>query len=132
MTTLSWLIATALVINSSLFLLRALAVFSSNKPLIALIIVLWLTLFISVTIPLSIRAAPVAGVCYVTAVGTFTSAGFIAEAIFDTAVFCAITYHILQYSLVDEGKDKLLRRACGRGMGTVSRALLQSGLFYYL
>ncbi|KAK7692449.1 hypothetical protein QCA50_004074 [Cerrena zonata] len=132
--TTGWLISLALIVNSSLFFLRALAVFADSKPIATLFSILWLSTLSALTIPFGISAEHEEPWqrCNVTVVEPFTSSGFAAVVMFDTIVVLAISYQVLKFNFVDIHDKKLLARACGRGLGVTSSSLLQSGLFYYL
>ena len=122
-----------IISNSSLFYLRALAVFTGSKAGIVFITLLWLTTFTALSIPLGVGASLETSQrrCIVTTVLPYTSTGIVASLIFDTGVFLAISYQVLQTNFIDMHTNKLASRACGGGMGAVSRALLQSGEIYY-
>lgn len=99
-----------------------------------LLSLLWLSTLTALTIPFSATAKSEAHthVCVVSVLKPFASAGFSATVIYDTVVFVAISYQVLQVNFVDIHHSKMFSRVCGRGMGAVSRALLQSGEYYYL
>lgn len=130
----NWLISLGLVLNSSSFLLRALAVFADSKLIKALLSLLWLTTLTALTIPFSATADSDTQrhVCVVTVLRPFAAAGFFTAVLYDTVVFVAISHQVIHASLFDPHSHKLSTRMCGRGLGTVSRALLQSGEYYYL
>jgi len=70
--------------------------------------------------------------CLNTVVKSFSSVGIIVVAVHDTLVFLAISSRLLSWSLGDTWIDKIKSFYHGRGMGIMSRALLQTGQSYYL
>ncbi|CAL1706594.1 unnamed protein product [Somion occarium] len=98
----AWFEAFSLILNSLLFLFRALAVFSLSPKIKAVFGFLWLiTLTAALTMPFSSTPN----------VRTFASVSFALVTAFDTAVFVAISLE---------------------GLGQASRALLLTGQLYYL
>lgn len=129
---IAWFGTLATPLNTSLFLVRADAVFKQNKKWRLVLTVLWLSTFSTLTTPFSFFAASfqIGGYCPVAKVERMGAAGPIAVAIFDTAVFVSMTYKILSMSKLDN-HDSWIRLFL-RGTGQVSRTLLMTGQLYYL
>lgn len=134
LTTVTWFEASALISNSSLFLFRVLAVFADSVIAKTAFICLWLTTFLSLTIPFSmtINFAPLA--CNIRKVQLVGSAGFFAVAVFDTLVFMAISFRLYAIKWCALRKRRLtpISFLCGKGLGRASNALLRTGQVYYM
>ncbi|CAL1706715.1 unnamed protein product [Somion occarium] len=126
-----WFEAFSLILNSLLFLFRALAVFSLSPKIKALFSFLWLITLTALTIPFS-STLNIGPVCNIDDVKPFISVSFALVTTFDTAVFVAISLEVLRYNLVDTRRKGFISFVCGQGLGQVSRALLLTGQLYYL
>ncbi|CAL1706593.1 unnamed protein product [Somion occarium] len=131
LTSMSWFEPSALVFNALLFLIRVRAVFLDSRKIVAAFSLLWLATLTAYTLPFSSDLT--AHNCqFVGTVKPQGSVGFIVVAIFDTAVFTAISYHVLKFSLALTWKERFASFLDGSGLGHVSRVLLQTGQLYYL
>jgi len=122
--------------TAMLFLLRAFAVWQSNKLVHVVFILLWLGLIgADVTVPLGIRGAHIGPTmqCINTVVPANTEWVAIMALINDTVVFCAVNYRIIGFTVVDGSfKDRVRAFFGGRQISMLSRALLRSGQHFYL
>ncbi|KAK7692448.1 hypothetical protein QCA50_004073 [Cerrena zonata] len=127
------LISLALICNSSLFFVRALAVFTESKPAKTLFSLLWLSTLSASIIPFgtAVTFKEPWQKCIVTVVEPITAVGFGAVVTFDTIIVIAISRQVLQLNSISICNARLFSQTCGHGMGAVSRALLHSGLLYY-
>ncbi|KAK7689897.1 hypothetical protein QCA50_006536 [Cerrena zonata] len=125
---IGWFGALATPLNTSLFLIRANAVFMQRRKWKLLFAILWLSTFAALTTPFSFSAAnfQIAGFCPVAKVERIGTAGAIAVAIFDTVVFFSITYEIMSINKLSHH-----RASWNFGTGQVSRTLLLTGQLYY-
>lgn len=123
-----------LCIHSLLFLFRVRAVFFDQRLVTAAFCVAWLavldTSFLNI---LALDDTPLGqtGYCLETTFKPYGFAGGLVTAIYDTFVFLAITMKLLVYNKVDT-TSSMKMFLTGKGMGTASRILLQSGQLYYL
>jgi len=129
-------LALAQITTSLLFLFRIQAVFRDNKPVLALFYLLWLAVVaFSIILPFHLHAMHIGPTlaCINNGVTSFAE-GFIASVIaYDSAVFIAITYRILVFSVLEEGKKARVRAFFGfQNLPAVSRNLLSGGQHYYL
>jgi hypothetical protein len=59
--------------------------------------------------------------------------GFVANSIYDTLIYLAISWQLASFSMAGDGwKDRLRSFVSGDGLLGLSKALLQSGQIYYL
>ncbi|KAF7377845.1 hypothetical protein MSAN_00208000 [Mycena sanguinolenta] len=118
-----------------LFYLRVTAVWHPSKIVYVVFSILLIAVpCASLTAPLGIRAAHIGPTkqCITTAVPANIEVAAIMPVINDTAVFLAITYRILAHTTVADSSMARLRGFFGgRGLSTLSRALLQSGQHFY-
>ncbi|KAF7335958.1 hypothetical protein MSAN_02309200 [Mycena sanguinolenta] len=122
--------------TAMLFFIRVTAVWHSSKIAYMVFFILWLAVpSASITAPLGVRAVHIGPTtqCTVTDVGANIGVAVIVPLINDTAVFLAINYRILTHTLVADSSMARLRVFLGgKGLSTLSRALLQSGQHFYL
>ncbi|KAF7377210.1 hypothetical protein MSAN_00140700 [Mycena sanguinolenta] len=89
----------------------------------------------SIALPLGIRAAHIGPTtqCTITTLRGNVAVSLIIPLINDTAIFFAINYRILAHMIVADSSMARLRVFLGgKGLSTLSRALLQSGQHFYL
>ncbi|CAL1702480.1 unnamed protein product [Somion occarium] len=132
---IGWCGAFGLSLNSLLFFFRVKAVFNSSKLITALFAFVWFATFAcALTAPFGVDGIHIGttGNCVNSNVKTFSSAGLIVVAVNDTLVFIAISTRLMMYSLADTWVDRFKTFFSGKGMGHMSRALLQTGQLYYL
>jgi hypothetical protein len=119
-----------------LFFIRVIAVWNHYKPVQGLFFVLWLCVIAStITFFPGLRVTHLGPTmkCITTWVAQYTEAVAIVGFINDSAVFFAITYRILSYTLVEEDlKSRANAFFSGSGLSRLSHALLQGGQHYYL
>ncbi|KAJ3793872.1 hypothetical protein GGU11DRAFT_690906 [Lentinula aff. detonsa] len=122
--------------TSLLFLLRVSAVYKESIVVRMFFGLLWLGVVGgSLSVPLGIGGAHIGPTmaCINTTVKQITELSIIMPMINDSAVFAAITYRILQYSVYEEGRSARIRAFFGwrKMLPTFSRNLLQGGQHYY-
>ena len=142
-----------------LFFCRVRAVFANSRAITAFFGFLWLaTSGLSVLIPLSIFSAvgmfycleyshhallPILSSfiqhigptnrCILTAARSYVSVPIVVNAINDTLIFLAISYHIISYTLVgDTWSARAKSFFSADGLPKLSKGFLQSGQLYYL
>ncbi|CAL1710763.1 unnamed protein product [Somion occarium] len=130
----SWFAAFACPCNSFLIFVRARGVFYRNKIIAWGFFALWLTTFASLTTPFSYDAVHLGPTkaCINDVVKRFSAASFVAIAAFDTTVFIAISLKVSSYGMTEGWKGRLKSIFTGKGVGYVSKALLQTGQLYYM
>lgn len=124
--------AIAIPSTSLLFFFRVRAVYSGYRPVIFTFVTLWLiNLAGSITVPFALTAGKIdpTNFCIIKAVKSFSSAGIIATACYDTLVFFAVSWKIVTKSAMG-GKAQLFLR--GQNLPQVSKELLRGGQQYYL
>ncbi|KAK7691342.1 hypothetical protein QCA50_004737 [Cerrena zonata] len=125
----------AVPLNCLLFFFRIRAVFSGSTKITLLFGFLWLCTFgASITAPFGAGAIHIGTSknCISDRFKSFISAGLIAAAANDTLVFLFISGKLISSSFADGWKGRFALFFSGRGMGKVSRVLLQTGQLYYL
>ncbi|GJJ13747.1 hypothetical protein Clacol_008003 [Clathrus columnatus] len=118
--------------TSLLFFYRIKAVFDGNRPIILLFGGLWLAnLGGAMTVPFALKAGNIADTpfCIPTGVKPFSSVGIITTACFDTLVFVAVSWNIIQRTAIGDKSASFLK---GKNLPLVSRELLRGGQQYYL
>ncbi|CAL1700652.1 unnamed protein product [Somion occarium] len=130
----NWFAAIALPCNSLLFFLRVRAVFRESRLIVGVFALLWLSTFTTITIPLSSHGIMLETirVCSNSTLQSYDSIGFVAVAVFDTLVLIAISVRVLSGSMAISWSERCRSLLSGKGLGTVSRILLQTGQLYYL
>ncbi|KZP07989.1 hypothetical protein FIBSPDRAFT_1052653 [Athelia psychrophila] len=127
--------ATRVISTSFLFFLRVRAVYLHSRYVTALFGTLWLiTVTLNVLGATSIRAAPSTYmhhcISYQTIYFTYPS---ISSFVFDTLVFLAISYRLAADAATEHSwRARLQSVFTGKGLFDVSRALMTSGLLYYV
>lgn len=123
-----------------LFLLRVRAVFLHNRPVIVAFVMLWISTLGTLTQPFTIhreRTHANTSLC-LTAVESFSTVGLIAVAVFDTAVFLAISVRlgVMSYLGTNDWKGRTKSFFTGGNIPlegpVMSRVLLKTGQLYYL
>lgn len=135
LTTVTWLETLSLIFNSSLFLLRVIAIYDdSSRKVKAGFIFMWSTTFLAITGPFSARIDATSIGCNLNQVKPLGSPGFVAITIFDTLVFVAISAKVLKINSEWRfpGKSWIASFIHGDGLSHLSKVLLRSGQFYYL
>lgn len=125
----------AVPLNCLLFYFRIRAVFSGSRLITVFFGFLWVcTLGASITAPFGTGAIHIGTTknCISNKFKNFISAGLIAAAVNDTLVFLFISAKLISSSFTDSWKGRFTLFFSGRGMGKVSRVLLQTGQLYYL
>ncbi|KAF7335963.1 hypothetical protein MSAN_02309700 [Mycena sanguinolenta] len=122
--------------TAMLFFLRATAVWHPSQIAYVVFSVLWTAVLgAGITVPLGIRAAHVGPTiqCITTSVPANVELSVIIPLINDTAIFLAINYRILAYTMAANSPIAHLQAFFGgTGRSALSRALLQSGQHFYL
>lgn len=133
--TIGWFGAFALPCNSLLFFLRVRAVFRYSNTVRLAFTLLWSTTFLALTIPFSVDGTHIGTTmsCVNSQVKLLSSAGTVATAVFDTMVFLAISFRLLQLSLTDNWRDRFFKSFFnGEGLSWVTKAVLHTGQLYYM
>ncbi|KZP29162.1 hypothetical protein FIBSPDRAFT_947163 [Athelia psychrophila] len=126
---------TRVLSTSFLFLLRVRAVYQRSTSVTALFSILWLTTAaLNIFTNASMRAAPLNDTQYCTYFqiqhSTYPSNS---SFVFDTSVFIAISYRLAADAATEKGwRTRLQSIVTGKGLFSVSRALMISGQLYYL
>ncbi|KAF7335959.1 hypothetical protein MSAN_02309300 [Mycena sanguinolenta] len=119
-----------------LFFLRVTAIWHPSKIAYVVFSVLWLgVLGAGITVPLGVSGAHIGPTmqCITTTVRSNIEVSMIIPMINDTAIFLAINYRILAYTMAEDSPMAHLRALLGgTGRSALSRALLQSGQHFYL
>ena len=119
-----------------LFLLRVCAVYNMDKHIVIVFGIFWLgTLACAITLSFAISGAHIGptAMCIDSGVRSFSSAGIVAHMVYDSLVFLAITYRLLDMATVgDTFQDKMRAFFEGGALPGLSRCLLKSGQVYYL
>ncbi|KAJ6454687.1 hypothetical protein C8R45DRAFT_755925, partial [Mycena sanguinolenta] len=122
--------------TAMLLFLRVTAVWHPSKIAYAVFFILWLAVLAGgITAPIGIREAHIGPTkqCITTAVPANIEVAAIMPLIYETTIFLAINYRILAHMLVADSCMARLRVFFGgKGLSTLSRALLQSGQHFYL
>ncbi|KAJ6454669.1 hypothetical protein C8R45DRAFT_881933, partial [Mycena sanguinolenta] len=135
---LGWTIAAILTKSATtiLFSLRVTAVWHPSKIAYAVFFILWLAVLAGgITAPIGVRGAHIGPTkqCITTAVPANIEVAAIMALIENTAIFFAISYRILAHTIMADSSLARLRVFFGgKGLSTLSRALLQSGQHFYL
>jgi hypothetical protein len=122
-------------ITALLFLLRLRAVFLNNKAVVVVFGALWLGLLgASLTVPFSITAARIGptNYCIDAAVKPFSSAAPIANTVFGTLVFIAISWRLVTMNHGISGTSRGATFFSGGGSSTIASILLRDGQVYYV
>ncbi|CAL1717204.1 unnamed protein product [Somion occarium] len=128
-----WFGALALPCNSLLFLLRVRGVFYQSHKIFAMFCVLWLFTLGSLAGPFTIKAINDHSPHCLLDVQSLSAFAFVAVVVFDTVVFVAISVRVVTYiGWADSWQGQMKSFISGKGLGHISRALLQTGQLYYL
>lgn len=134
-----WFAAICLPATSLLFLLRVRAVFLHNRPAVVFSAVLWVSTLGTLTQPFTIHRekSDDTSPCLMDD-ESFSTVGLIAVAVFDTAVFLAISVRlgVMSYMITNAWKDRTKSFFIGGNIPLegpiLSRLLLKTGQLYYL
>ncbi|CAL1701343.1 unnamed protein product [Somion occarium] len=129
-----WFGAVAPPFNSLLFFLRVRAVFRESRVIVGVFALLWLSTFTTITVPLTshVVSIEVIRMCSTSTLRSYDSVGWVTVAVFDTLVLIAISIRVLSGSMAVSRKERFRALLSGKGLGNVSRILLQTGQLYYL
>jgi hypothetical protein len=122
-------------VTALLFLLRLRAIFLKSKLVVATFGALWLcVLGASITVPFSISAARIGptNFCIDAAVKPFISAAPIANTVFGTLVFIAISWRLVTMNRGISGTSRRATFFSGGGSSTIASILLRDGQVYYV
>ncbi|KAF7334203.1 hypothetical protein MSAN_02381600 [Mycena sanguinolenta] len=119
-----------------LFFLRVTAVWYPNKIAYVVFSILWMAVLgAGITVPLGDHAAHIGPTmqCIMSDPPASTELAVIVPLINDTAIFLAINYRILAHTIVADSSMARLRVFLGgKGLSTLSQALLETGQHFYL
>lgn len=128
--------ALCLPCTSFLFVLRICGVFRECRTILVVFILLWTSTLGAITQPFTIHrertlTSDSVELC-LTEVEKFSTFGLIAVAIFDTAIFIAISIRCITCGMAETWRERTKSFFDGKSMGNVSRLLLKTGQLYYL
>jgi len=116
--------------------MRVRAVWLHSEVVQGIFLFLWVCVVgTAVTVPVGISGAHIGPTmqCVNTRVADYTEATAIMALINDSAIFAAVTYRILKWTLADQSLKTHVNAFFGyRGLSRLSRALLEGGQHYYL
>lgn len=95
-------------------------------------VIMWLATFLAIGAPFSEQIRLTDNRCSIGAVKPMVAAGFIAVTVFDTLVFCAISFRILRIGWRAREKTWVGFTINSQGLSSVTKELLLSGQLYYL
>jgi len=125
----------AMPATSLLFFYRVRAVWSNSKVVSYFFGFMWFVIFgLCVPIPWAVKGGHIGPTqrCINTVVHWFTSPPIVANAIYDTLIFLAISFRIVSYTIVGETWQARLKCfVSGDGLPRLSKGLLQGGQLYY-
>ncbi|KAJ7648778.1 hypothetical protein DFH06DRAFT_1209591 [Mycena polygramma] len=117
-----------------LFFFRLRAIYNGQPLITRCFAFLWLCMLAaSLTVPFGTTAAKIGAACIVTQIPSYQVANGITMTVYDTSVFLAISYRLLENSDVEHTPGERVH-ALFRGphLHTFSRALFRDGQKYYL
>ncbi|THV06657.1 hypothetical protein K435DRAFT_773018 [Dendrothele bispora CBS 962.96] len=121
--------------TSLLFILRVTALYKGNKIIMIIFALFWLTfLGFAVAIPIGLRALRIGstGACISSGIPNYVEGELWVVMIHDTLVFALVTYKILSFAVIQDGRQAQVRAFFGSGyIPRFSRTLLKSGQHYY-
>ncbi|TCD71616.1 hypothetical protein EIP91_007363 [Steccherinum ochraceum] len=132
---IGWIGALAIPLNSLLFLFRIHAIFEGRRDIVGLFTFFWVAVVAcSLTAPFSLDGIRIGETMYCTfgRVRPYGSAGIVTSAINDTLVFLAITIKLILNTPAKNSSERMRTLFSGKGMGNISRAVMQGGQQYYL
>lgn len=125
----------SMILNSLLFVFRVRAVYLNSRKVTVIFSLLWLT-------NLSQLLPPIASALHISGgddcdaileMKPWVVTGFILTALFDTAVFVAISMQVLGFTgSVHTRRERMASFLNGKELGKITRAVLQTGQLYYL
>jgi hypothetical protein len=124
----------AVPVTALLFLLRLRAVFLKDRVAVAIFGVLWFCMLgASISLPFAVTAARIGptNYCIDAEVKPYSSAGPIANTIFSTIIFIAISWRLVSMSSGMRGTSRREAFLAGEGSSTIATALLRDGQMYY-
>ncbi|KAK7687676.1 hypothetical protein QCA50_008891 [Cerrena zonata] len=121
-------------INSLLFLIRVNGVYHHSRLAMIVFTFLWLSTCTAMMGPWTSKGSIIehTSFCVVSHTHKYSGVVFFLLTIFDTIVFLAITLRVISISLSNSRSSWLKAFSKGKGMGKLSKALLQTGQLYYL
>ncbi|KAK7691713.1 hypothetical protein QCA50_005113 [Cerrena zonata] len=132
-----WLLAVATPCNALLFLIRILGIFRGCYRVTIPFTLLWMSTFTCILTPLTFKGENLLLVnrgCLMTEGGSLAAVGFMSVLLFDSMVFAAISWKVLDINLARGWRDRIRLFFGGETdtLGYISKILLQSGQIYYL
>ncbi|KAK7681909.1 hypothetical protein QCA50_014871 [Cerrena zonata] len=133
-----WFMVLSMIFNSLLFVFRVRAVYFNSRKVTIIFSVLWLTTLTQLIPPIVsvMQIHPGDGWADCDAIlnmKPWVIIGFILTAIFDTAVFVAISMQVLGFTgEVHTRKERMSSFLNGKELGNLTRSVLQTGQLYYL
>ncbi|KAK7681914.1 hypothetical protein QCA50_014876 [Cerrena zonata] len=137
-TIIVWFMVLSMILNSLLFVFRVRAVYLNSTKVTIIFSILWLT-------TLAQLLPPIAGELHMNSNGDpedcaallemkpWVVIGFILTAIFDTAVFVAVSMQVLGFTGgVHTWKERMVSFLNGKELGNITKSVLQTGQLYYL
>lgn len=126
-----------MILNSLLFVFRVRAVYLNNQRVTIIFSLLWLTTLSQLLPPIAnalrISNGDLGNCDAILEMKPWVVTGFIFTALFDTAVFMAISMQVLGFTGgVHTWRERMASFLNGNELGKITKAVLQTGQLYYL
>lgn len=131
---IGWFAAFSVAFNNFLFLARIRGVYYHTPWVRHMFLILWFTTLSTFTAALSFTAINIGTTpyCGVIKIRRFVTSGVVATAIYDTAVFFAISLRLISISLGKTWRDRFRNCLQSHDWTRVSNTLWLTGLVYYM
>ncbi|KAK7692361.1 hypothetical protein QCA50_003986 [Cerrena zonata] len=135
--TAEWFMVLSMILNSLLFVFRVRAVYLNSKKVTIIFGIWWLTTLSQLLPPIANALNLFEGTennCNaILEMKPWVVTGWISTAVFDTAVFVAISMQVLGFTGgIHTWKERMVSFLNGNELGKITRAVLQTGQLYYL
>ena len=132
-----WFMVSALVLNSLVFFFRVRAVYLNSIKATVIFGLLWVTTLTQLLPPIAselhITDGPRNSCSSILNMEPWVVTGFIFTALFDSAVFIAISIQVLGFtSGLYSWKEQVSVFINAKGLGEITRVILQTGQIFYL
>lgn len=131
---IGWFAAFSVAFNNILFLIRIRGVYFRAPYVSVAFLALWFTTLATFTAPFSFTALTITptAYCAVVKIERFVTAGVVATAVYDTAVFVAISIRLVSFCVGNSWREKLRNFMESKDLAAVSNLLWSTGLLYYM
>ncbi|TCD66101.1 hypothetical protein EIP91_001753 [Steccherinum ochraceum] len=120
-------------VNALLFIFRIQAVFHDNPLVVYSFYILWLAVTgTALTAPFTLKTTSLFGFCLDARLTASVGAAGVIAAAYDTLIFVFITAKLLAVSRMGAETPLWKTFLTGKGLGQISRILLQTGQLYYM